>query len=81
MKRAPRVRVRRGDRLFFTPDDALASISISYGRQPPVEYTQESWRGWNVDASGRYTLRIVVRGETPAYRHETMYTLPLRVRR
>ena len=81
VKRAPRVAVRLGDRLLFAPDDTLSSISISYGRQPPVEYTQESWRGWNVNASGRYTLRIVVRGENPAYRHVTTYMLPLRVAR
>ena len=81
VKRAPRVPVRLGDRLLFAPDDTLSSISISYGRQAPVEYTQESWRGWKVNASGRYTLRIVVRGENPAYRHVTTYMLPLRVAR
>jgi hypothetical protein len=81
VKRAPRVAVRLGDRLLFAPDDTLSSISISYGLQRPVEYTPENWRGWKVNASGRYTLRIVVQGENPAYRHVTTYTLPLRVAR
>ncbi len=81
VKRSPSVSVRRGERLLFVPEEPLSFIAISYGRKPPLEYTSETWRSWKVTASGRYTLRIVVRGENPAYRHTTTYTLPLHVAR
>jgi hypothetical protein len=81
VKRTPSVSVRRGDKLHFEPEDTLSFITISYGRKPPDEYMSETWRGWKVTASGRYTLRIVVRGENPAYRHTTTYMLPLHVAR
>lgn len=80
IKTVPRVSVRRGERLYFGFEDHFSTLSISDGRTRPVEFTPESWRGWDVDATGRYTLRLVVRGANPAYRHETTYALPLRAR-
>jgi hypothetical protein len=79
-KSVPRLTVQPGERLYFGFEDHFSSLSISYGRRPSVKFTPESWRGWDIDVSGRYTLRLVVRGANPAFRHETTYALPLHVR-